>query len=207
MELIGLLAIGVVIGVPVIAIIAFVRSRAAERRIEESWYKISDLQGEIAGLRREFTRLSDRVNELKASVVSSTAEDRQVSQKPTPVEAAIGPAVAMDENAAPMQSAQPSAASSWLDQTIVPPLSSPEAVPAPVASFEANEQPTLAGIAAFEAHIQPEIAQETEVAPTWSVPTDPLPAIPPVPAAPESPSGQDPTFCQAIDSAAIGDLA
>ena len=172
MELIGLLAIGIVIGIPVIAIIALVRSRAAERRIEESWYKISDLQGEIGGLRREFTRLLDRVNELEASA---------------PVEAAIGPAVAKEENAVPVQSAQPAAASSWLGQTTVPPRRSPEAVPALVASFEANEQPTPAGIAAFEAHIQPEIAQETEVAPTWSVPADPRPAIPPVPAVPESP--------------------
>jgi hypothetical protein len=46
MELIVLLAIGIVIGIPVIAIVALVRSRAAERRIEESWYKSSDLQGE-----------------------------------------------------------------------------------------------------------------------------------------------------------------
>ena len=67
MELIGLLAIGLVIGIPVIAIVALVRSRAAERRIEESWYKISDLQGETAGLRREFTKLSDRLYGLSAS--------------------------------------------------------------------------------------------------------------------------------------------
>jgi hypothetical protein len=50
MELIGLLAIGIVIGIPVIAIVALVRSKAADRRIEEIWYTISDLQGEIAGL-------------------------------------------------------------------------------------------------------------------------------------------------------------
>jgi hypothetical protein len=186
MELIGLLAVGIVIGVPVIAIVALVRSRAGERRIEESWYKISDLQGEIAGLRREYTKLLDRVNELEGSAVPPTAEDRRVSQKPAPVEAAIGPAVPKGESAAQVQSAQPATASSWLGQAIVPPGSSPEAVPAPVASFEANEQPTTVGIAAFEAHAQP------QVGPTRSVPADPRPAIPPVPTSPESP--QIPSF-------------
>lgn len=187
MELIGLLAIGIVIGIPVIGIVALVRSRAAERRIEESWYKISDLEGEIAGLRREFTKLSDRAKELEASAVPPHAADRQVIQKPAPVEAFVAPAVTEEGTVAPRQSAPPVAASSWLDQTTVPPHNSPEAVPKPVASFEAHEQPVPAGIAAFEAHVQPEIVRETEVAPTWSVPTSPRPAIPPTPAAPVSP--------------------
>jgi uncharacterized membrane protein len=179
MELIALLVIGIVIGIPTIAIVALVRSKNAERRIEESWYKISDLQGEIAGLRREFSRLSDRVKELEASAVPPLAEDRQVSQNQAPVQAAIAPAVVKEENTPSVQTAQPAAASSWLDQTTVPPT--------PVASFEANEQPAPAGFAAFEAHVQPEMAGETEVAPTWSVPADLRPGIPPTPAAPVSP--------------------
>lgn len=187
MELIGLLAIGIVIGIPVIAIVALVRSRAAERRIEESWYKISDLQGEISGLRREFTRLSDRVNELEAWAVPPIAEDRQVSRNRAPVEAAIAPAVAGEENAPSVQSAQPATASSWIGQTTVPLYSSPEAEPTAAPSFEASKQPAPAGIAGFEAHVQPEIARETEVAPTWSVPADPRPAIRPTPAAPVPP--------------------
>jgi len=187
MELIGLLAIGIVIGIPTIAIVALVRSKNAEGRIEESWYKISDLQGEIAGLRREFSRLSDRVKELEASAVPPLAEDRQVSQNQAPVLAAIAPEVVKEENALSVQSAQPAAASSWLDETTVPPRSCPEAVPTPVASFEANEQPAPIGFAAFEAHVQPEIARETEVAPTWSVPADLRPGIPLTSAAPVSP--------------------
>ena len=47
MELIGLLAIGLVIGIPAIAIVPLVRSGAAERRIEEIWYKVSDLQATL----------------------------------------------------------------------------------------------------------------------------------------------------------------
>jgi hypothetical protein len=43
MELIVLLAIGIVIGIPTIAMIALVRSKTAGRRIEEIWYKVSDL--------------------------------------------------------------------------------------------------------------------------------------------------------------------
>ena len=187
MELIGLLAIGIVVGIPVVAIVALVRSRAAERRIEESWYKISDLQGEIGALRREFAKLSDRVNELEALVVPLLAEDRQVSQNPVPVEAAIAPSVAEEGKVSPEQSAEPAAASSWPDQTTVPPCSSPEAASTPVASFEAHEQPAPAGIAAFEAHVQPEIARETEVSPTWSVPTNPRSAMSQTPADPVSP--------------------
>src|ERR1700739_3704106 len=99
MELIGLLAIGLVIGIPAIAIIALVRSRAAERRVEESWYKISDLQGDIAGLRRELTRLSDRVGGLETLVVAPRAEDREESRSPS-YEAVVAPAIAARVEAA-----------------------------------------------------------------------------------------------------------
>jgi uncharacterized membrane protein len=187
MEMIVLLAIGFFIGIPTIAIVALVRSRAAERRIEESWYKISGLQGEIAGLRREFVRLSDRVDELEASPVASHADDQQVCREPAPVETVITPAVAEEDKAVPVQSSQPAAASSWLDQTIVALHSKPEVAPTTAASFEANEQPAPAEIAAFEAPVQPEEVWERQVAPTWSVEASPRSAIPPTPVAPVSP--------------------
>jgi uncharacterized membrane protein len=187
MESIGLLAIAIVIGIPVIAIVALVRSRAAVRQIEESGYKISDLQSEIAGLKREFTRLSNRVNELEASAVRPLAEDRQTSQKPAPVEAVAASAAAEEENAAPMQSAQRATALPRFAQTTVPRHKSPEAGPAIAGSFKASEQSAPAGIAAFEARVEPEEARETEVAPACSVPARQRTAIPPTPAVPLSP--------------------
>jgi hypothetical protein len=120
MELLGLLAIGIVIGIPTIAIIALVRSRAAERRIEESWYKISDLQGDIAGLRREVVGLSDRVNKLEAAAAVPRAEDRKEHRAPEPAAAS---AVREEVKVAP----QPAAASSWPAAAAVP-LSSATAV-------------------------------------------------------------------------------
>jgi uncharacterized membrane protein len=179
MELIVLLGIGIVVGIPVIAIVALVRSRAAERRIDETWYKISDLQGEISGLRRDLTRLSDRVNDLETSAVRPLAGDRQVSQNSAPVEASIAPAVAEENNVPPVQPAQPAAASSWLDQTIVPPHSSPKSVPTPVTSFGTKEQPAPAGIAAFEVRAERVVVKETDPAPNLSDTESPHSATPP----------------------------
>jgi hypothetical protein len=54
-----------------IAIVALIRRRAAERRIKESWHKISCLQSDIASLRREFAKRSDRVIEPEAPTLAS----------------------------------------------------------------------------------------------------------------------------------------
>ena len=177
--MIGLLGIGFAIGIPVIAIVALVRSGAAERRIDETWYKISNLQGEISGLRRELTGLSNRVNELEISAVRPLAGDRQVGQNSAPVEASIEPGVAAEDNVAPVQPAQPAAASSWLDQTIVQPHSSPKSVPTPVTSFGTKEQPAPAGITAFEVRAERVVVKETDPAPNLSDTDSPHSATPP----------------------------
>jgi hypothetical protein len=183
MELIFLVGIGIVIGIPAVAILALVRSRAAERRIEAGWLKISGLQSEIASLKNEVARLSYRVNELQASEVATTAEDRQVSARPAPVKAAIEPAFAKEENAAPVRSPQTSTASSSLDRTTVAAYR-PEPLPAPEVSFKADEQPVSAGTAAFEAHVQPEVVTERVTAAGQPAHASEGGAIPPTPVIP-----------------------
>jgi hypothetical protein len=79
MEIIGLLAIGMVIGIPAMAIVALVRTRSAERRIDESWSKISDLEGDIAGLRREVAKISDRGFKLETPAVRKQGIEREVA--------------------------------------------------------------------------------------------------------------------------------
>lgn len=176
MELIGLLAIGIVIGIPTIAIIALVRSRAAKRRIEESWYKISDLQGDIAGLRREVAGLSDRVNKLEASKVVARAEDRKVDGAPKPITA---PAVREEVKATLPQSSQPAVASSRSDAVAFPPSNARK--PASATGLEATEHRAPAGIAAFQPVVPRETVRKEEVAPT------PFAERPVTPSAPVTP--------------------
>jgi uncharacterized membrane protein len=183
MELIGLLAIGIIIGIPTIAIIALVRSKSAERRIEESWYKFSDLQGDIADLRRELAKLSDRVVKLETSPVVSPAENRGTNRETAPSVVAISPAAAEEIKAVSVQSSHPAVASSRLDQT-APLRSRPEAATTPAASFDANGQPAPAGIAPFEVPTQPEAVRESVAVPTAPVPAAPRPVAPPTTATP-----------------------
>lgn len=188
MELIGLLAIGIVIGIPTIAIIALVRSRSAARGIEESWYKISDLQGDIAGLRRELTGLSDRVNKLEAAAIASRAEDREEGRASASYEAVVAATAAEEVIAAPAQSPQPIVAASWLEKATVPLRSRPETATAAPISIEAKEQLAPAEIAAFEAPAQREALREEESVPIGPVRTAERTSTQPAPAAPVPPS-------------------
>jgi hypothetical protein len=94
MEFLGLLAIGVVLAFPVIAIVALVRSKTAERRVGEFEYMIADLRGDIAGLRRELVKVTERVTDLEGAGVAARTEGRGVRQAATPVKAVAAPAVA-----------------------------------------------------------------------------------------------------------------
>ena len=174
MELIGLLAIGIVIGIPAIAIIALVRSGAAERRIEESGYRISDLQNEIAGLRRQVAGLSDRVNKLEAAAVAPRAEDREESRAPQSVAA---PALGDQVKVTPAQSSQPAAASSWADDAASIPLSS---APKPAPGLEAAAHRAPAAFPPLQPVILRETVGKEEAAPIRSAER---PATPPLPAA------------------------
>ena len=67
MEIIVLLVGGFLLGIPIVAIIALVRSANTRKLLDEttSEYrdKISDLTGEIAKLRRELAEVSQRVGQ------------------------------------------------------------------------------------------------------------------------------------------------
>jgi hypothetical protein len=97
MEFLGLLAVGVLIGIPVMAIIALVRTGTMRRLLDESAWeyrdKISDLRREIADLRHELARISQRVDgQSTASPPAPATEARQPAPtpepSPVPVEAA-----------------------------------------------------------------------------------------------------------------------
>jgi hypothetical protein len=186
MEIIGLLAIGMVIGIPAMAIVALIRTRSAERRIDESWSKISDLEGDIAGLRRELAKISDRGFKLETPAVRSEAGNRKGSREPEPPVVALAPAATRGVKAGPGQSSESPVAVTRLDQAAAPISTRPEASPAPATAFEANGQPAPVSITTFETAAQPQVVTEKEVAPAAPVAARPRPATPPASAVPGS---------------------
>ena len=66
MEFLGLLAIGLLIGIPVVAISALVRTGTLRRLLDKTswdiWDKISELREEISDLRHELARVSQRLD-------------------------------------------------------------------------------------------------------------------------------------------------
>ncbi len=196
MDLIGLivlLVIGILIGILAVAIVALVRSKGAERRIEEHWYKISDLKGDMVGLRGELAKLTDRVAHLEAA----RAEDSRPSQKTAPVEAVSQSRVVADVKAVPASPSKP-AAPPPPNQTPGPVHSEPESALKPAVGFAASEQVAPVGMAAFKATTPPETARKDEAMPASPPPVRPAP----VPAASNPPaSPQAPSFA-AYESAA-----
>jgi len=67
MEIIVVLIGGFLLGIPIVAIVALVRSANTRRILDENSYeyrdKISDLTGEIAKLRRELEDIAQRVGQ------------------------------------------------------------------------------------------------------------------------------------------------
>jgi hypothetical protein len=186
MEIIALLAIGMVIGVPAMAIIALVRTRTAERRIEESWSKISDLEGEIAGLRRDLAKISDCGFKLETPEVRSEAGNRTVSREPEPLRVANAAGAREKVKAGPLQPSESPVSSTRLDQPAAPLRPRPEASPAPATAFGANEQPSPVEISTFETATQAQVGREEEPASAAPVPALPRPATPPASAVPGS---------------------
>ena len=192
MEIIGLLAIGMVIGVPAMAIIALVRTRTAESRIDESWSKISDLQGEIAGLRRELAEISDRGFKQETPAVRSEAGNRTVIREPEPLRTAVAPLAREELKALPGRPSESPVTSTRLDQARVQLGTGPEASPTPATAFAANRQPAPVGISSFETAGPPQVVREEEVAPAAPMRAVPRPATPPQSAV--SGSGSIPLF-------------
>jgi hypothetical protein len=92
MESIFVLIGGLLLGIPIIAVIALVRSGITRRQVDEiSWdyrAKISDLRGEIANLRRELAEVSQRAGRTDAAsspAPPAAAEDAQRAAAPPAV--------------------------------------------------------------------------------------------------------------------------
>ena len=97
MEFLALLAVGLLFGIPGMAIIALVRTGTMRRLLDESALeqrdKISELRREIADLRHELVRVSQRVDGQSAASPSAPATEtrppaRAPEPAPVPVEAA-----------------------------------------------------------------------------------------------------------------------
>lgn len=99
MEWIVLLGIAAVIGIPAIAILAYLQSKEAAKQIAESCDTISGLESDLAGLRREFQKLSGRVAELEAVRTAPDMETRHVSSQSTPMHADMAPVETAASNA------------------------------------------------------------------------------------------------------------
>jgi hypothetical protein len=156
MEFIVLLAIGIVIGIPAIAIGTLVRSGAAEKRIEESRFRISYLQGDVANLVRELARLSDRVVKLEASHVAPSEEDRGVRGEPAHLEVATGASYPQEIQGTVSEYDRPAPVSAPIE---------PETTPTPIPVFGEDRQDAVGKSRDFKARLQPEITREREVAP------------------------------------------
>lgn len=183
MEFLGLLAIGVVLAIPVIAIVALVRSRTADRRISEFEYTIADLRGDIAGLRRELVKVTDRVTELEGAGVASRTEDSEVRQAAAPIEAVAAPAVAEEITIALEPPPHPAEPETWPEEAINIVQESFETAPLED-SFEASHQAVSSGVAAFESPAPAKMTSEEEVAAVAPVATTSRPEAPPVQAGP-----------------------
>jgi len=87
MEVIVLLAIAVVVGIPAIAIVALVRTNSTRKLLEDYAYKTIDLQEEIAKLRRELALLTKQVDRQStlATPASLDAQVRAPEQAQEPV--------------------------------------------------------------------------------------------------------------------------
>ena len=92
MELLGLIAIGFVIGIPVMAIVALVRSNTVRRLVDDSSFKIADLRGEIADLKRELKLLAERVEKI-GEITRDAASVRSERSQQAAQAAAVAPHV------------------------------------------------------------------------------------------------------------------
>jgi hypothetical protein len=95
MEVIVLLAIAVVVGIPAIAIVALVRTNSTRKLLEDYAYKTIDLQEEIAKLRRELALLTKQVDRQStlATPASLDAQVRAPEQAQEPVLSSTEPAI------------------------------------------------------------------------------------------------------------------
>ena len=167
MEVLAVLIIGIVLAIPVIAIVALVRSGETRRLLDEA---LKDSNERASNLSREIVTLRHEVEELSKRPVQPAA-----SPSPAPQAAprrrpfhAPQPSVAPFE--APRQSPHPAAPTSAPDLAAIPPFAAHAASPAP---------PQHSFAQATSTPVTPEAKSE----PISRPPADPAP-MPPLPPPP-----------------------
>ncbi len=191
MEFLVILIVGVVLGIPTIAIIALVRSattrRLAEENAAELRNKITDLRGEVATLRRELTQVSERVAESGARVPSP-------AEKPQPVPAAVLPAPSQEPQRSPVEErpSSPPAVPVVADArpaAVAPPLPVSAQVPTAPALAQTGAEPEAEPTSASHSApvtLRPAMASASQSKAEEAAPSLPprLPVPPPLPATP-----------------------
>jgi hypothetical protein len=159
--LIVVLLIGAVVAIPIIAIVALVRSNSARRQLEEYAYKLVDFRREILDLQRELKRVSERAEQLEKNAAAAQAMEAPAR-----------------ENAARAADAAPIA---------VKPVEQPKAVthvqePTPSVAEKKTPAPAAdaAQAVASKTTSEPKAAAKAEAAGIAAFKT---PAVPPAPAA------------------------
>ena len=180
MEWIVLLAIAIVLGIPAIAIFALLRSREAERKIGESGDQISGLQRDIAGLRSELVKLSERVAELEYSK-GVGLERNEVSREPMALRVVAAPEVTEEVKDLPVGPPQTTTPSSRIDE--IEALFHTEPGPARQPIHLENNPPGAFAEAVSDAGV----TENEEFAPTEPAFITPLTAISQAPSNPASP--------------------
>ena len=186
MEVIVMLLVCALIAIPVIAIVALVRTGSAARRIEENWHKTLQQEGELAFLRNELIQLTARLGKFESTAAASRPADSPAA-KPEPAIAKPAPAPAAPQQApvAPQPASQPAAPVSPLP---VPPAAPAVDKPRPVSAPEPAAAPPLrhapSGDAPSEGPAQPQPV---------AIPRPAAPVPPPPPPRPQTPPPA-PTF-------------
>ena len=201
MEIIVVLIGGFLLGIPIVAIVALVRSANTRRILDENSYeyrdKISDLTGEIAKLRRELEDIAQRVGQpAPAPSPAPTAATHKVNPAQAPMQTPAQTAAPIEHPTrttivplppfSPSQ-APPSAAVPETQVPLKPPTPTPWSgsidtvvSPQPPRTEPASNVPVVPTS-------QPVTATKAEARPAAAV--QPLPAVPnPQPSAPQPPS-------------------
>jgi uncharacterized membrane protein len=178
MDFIVLLAVGIVIAIPVIAIVALFKSGYAVRRMEEYADQMRGLERDAANLRRELDHVVDRLSKFESvrtaprPVEAHTAQAQTATAKPVP-------APVPDRAAAPLLVAT----TLPFHSTATPNAEKSKTIPVsePIASVPSR--PPTPVVAAFEAPVPTRQAAAANPAPLPQVAPTPRP-----PAAPVMPS-------------------
>ena len=136
MEMIALLAIAALVGIPIIAIVALVRTNTIRRLLEDYSYKTIDLQEEIARLRRELALLTRKVEQQSAAPPALPEAEVRAQER------VREPAAAQSESSAPKSEPGPVAvppAPVFQPALEAPPPTAPASIPAIASSLQQSE--------------------------------------------------------------------